>query len=76
MEDKNKKCSKKIHSEIDAVSYCQECKLYFCNKWQNLHFDLHEEHEVVNIKNKNEIFENICKEIGHKDKLSIILCVV
>ena len=69
MEDKNKKCFKKSHSEIDAVSYCQECKLYFCNKCQNLHSDLHEEHKVINIKNKNEIFENICKEIGHKDQL-------
>ena len=28
MEEKHKKCSIKSHSEIDDVSYCQECNKY------------------------------------------------
>ena len=70
MEDKNQKCStKKSHSEIDAISYCQECKSYFCIKCQRLHSELFEEHKIIKLKNKIEIFEDICKEIGHKDRL-------
>ena len=28
MENKKKECSSKKHLEIDAVNYCQECKLF------------------------------------------------
>ena len=69
MEEKHKKCSIESHSEIDAVSYCQECNKYLCNKCQNNHADFHEERKLINLKNKDEIFEDICKEIGHKNKL-------
>ena len=65
MEEKHKKCSIKSHSEIDDVSYCQECNKYLCNKCQNNHADFHVERKLINLKNKDEIFEDICKEIGH-----------
>ena len=32
MEDKKEKSSKKDHKDIDAVPYCQDCKMYICNE--------------------------------------------
>ena len=34
MEDKKKKCSNEEHKDIDAISYCQDCKMYICNNVQ------------------------------------------
>ena len=44
MEEKNKKCSSKKHTEIDAISYCQNCKKYMCNKCHNYHIELLDDH--------------------------------
>ena len=82
MEVQNKKCSSKKHEDIDAISYCQECKTNFCNKCQNLHNELFETHKVIDLKKINEEFINTCKEKGHIDKLEFycknhnILCCV
>ena len=48
MEIKNEKCSSSKHSEINAVSYCPECKKYFCNKCQNFHSEV-DEHKIINL---------------------------
>ena len=51
------------HSEIDAINYCQECKIYICHKCKNLHLELFENqnHHLYDIdKDMNEIFINIC----------------
>ena len=70
MENQKKKCSSKKHSEMDAINYCQECKIYLCNKCQNSHSDLFETHHLYNIdKNINEIFTGNCKEKDHKSKI-------
>jgi len=70
MEYPKKKCSSKKHSEIDAINYCQECKIYLCNKCQNHHSELFESHHLNNInKNINEIFTGLCKEKDHNIKL-------
>jgi len=70
MENKKKKCSSKKHSEIDAVNYCQECKLALCNKCLNLHSELHENHTLYNLdKDIFDIFTDICKYENHFDKL-------
>ena len=62
----NKKCSIKKHSEIDAINYCQECRIYLCNKCQNLHHELFEEHHLYNLdKNLNDIFTGFCQEENH-----------
>ena len=37
MDVKKNKCSSIEHIEIDANSYCIECKLYMCNKCDNFH---------------------------------------
>ena len=70
MDNNNKKCSLKKHEEINAISYCQECKIYMCNKCENHHIELfqnHHEHKLD--KDINEIFTGFCKEINHFDKL-------
>ena len=69
MEIQNPKCSSSKHSEINAVSYCPECKKYLCNKCQNLHNELLEDHKTINLNEKKEIFINKCKEKNHNDKL-------
>ena len=70
MEDKLKKCSFKEHKDIDAISYCQECKVYMCNKCSNYHQGLLENHYIYNLyKVINETFIDICKEKNHPIKL-------
>ena len=66
----NQKCSNKKHSEINAINYCPECKIYLCNKCSNSHTDLLESHLIYNLgKNSEEIFADICNEPNHKIKL-------
>ena len=70
MENKIEKCSYKEHKEVNAISYCQECNIYMCNKCSNLHQQLFYNHHTNNLdKNINEIFINICKENNHQIKL-------
>jgi len=69
MENKTKKCSSKKHKEIDAVFYCQECRIYICHKCENYHSDLFEDHHCYNLNtNLYEVFTGICKEEDHLDK--------
>ena len=56
MEIKNAKCSSSKHIEINAISYCPECKKYFCNKCLNSHSEILEDHKAINLNQKNEIF--------------------
>ena len=82
MEIQNAKCSSSKHSEINAVSYCPECKNYFCNKCLNFHAEILEKHKVINLNQKNEIFIDKCKEENHICKLEFyckehnVLCCV
>jgi len=69
MENKNKKCSFKEHKDIDAVSYCYDCKFSFCNKCKNFHQGFFENHHLYNIDNNIEIFIDICKEKNHSKQL-------
>ena len=69
MEDKKKKCSKMEHKNIDAISYCQECKIYICNKCSNFHQELFNNHQINFLDNNQEIFIDICKEKNHPLKL-------
>ena len=43
----NKKCFSIEHKEIDAISFCFECKIYMCNKCENLHSKLFINHNVL-----------------------------
>ena len=69
MEEQKKKCSSKKHLDIDAIIYCQKCKKYMCNKCQNYHSELFEEHKTTNLNNINDIFIETCKEKNHINKL-------
>ena len=69
MELQKKKCSLTKHSEVDAVSYCQECKKYFCNKCQNHHQEILGDHKIIKLNKLNEVFIDKCKEDNHNDKL-------
>ena len=69
MEEQKKKCSSKKHLDIDAIIYCQKCKKYMCNKCQNYHSELFEEHKTTNLNNINDIFIETCKEKNHITKL-------
>ena len=65
-----KKCSSKKHNEMNAISYCDNCKIYICNKCQNLHSELFEDHNIYKIDKENpEISFIYCRENGHLDKL-------
>ena len=69
MEVQKRKCSLRTHSEIDAVSYCQDCKKYFCNKCQNHHSEILDDHKLINLNKINEVFIDKCKEDNHNCKL-------
>ena len=76
MENKKNKCSLEEHKEIDAISFCVECKIYMCKKCEKLHSDLFKKrHQNIIIKDKNidEIFTGICREYNHSDEL-IFFC--
>ena len=65
MENQKNKCSSNKHSEVDAISYCQQCKLYLCNKCQNHHSEFYENHSLINL-NKENIFIDECKNEKHE----------
>ena len=72
MENLKKKCSSKKHLDIDAIYYCQDCKKYLCNKCQNYHLELFEEHQYINIDSNikiKEFFTGYCIENNHTNKL-------
>ena len=63
------KCFTEEHKEIDAISYCPQCKIFMCNKCLNYHKELFENHQLINLdKNNNEIFIDLCKKVGHEKK--------
>ena len=63
MEIQRKKCSSNKHSNINAITFCYQCQKYLCNKCQNFHSDLYENHIISNIdKQSNEIFTDICNQ--------------
>ena len=70
MENFKTKCSSKEDENINAISYCGECKIYMCNKCEKLHTKLFLNHQIYNIeKYEGEIFTEFCKEPEHREKL-------
>ena len=66
MENKKIKCSSTKHKENDAIAYCQDYKLYFCNKCDKLHSELYENHHQYKLEaNTSEIFTGLCKSENH-----------
>jgi len=68
--EKQKSCSKKKHSEINATSYCLECNLYLCNKCTNAHIEDFDSHHNYKIDiNNQDLFIGLCNEPNHKSRL-------
>ena len=63
------KCSSKIHQDINTNSYCQECRLYMCEKCQKMHQELYNHNQLIINENQNEIFTGICTEKNHVNYL-------
>ena len=71
MKNAKEKCSCKNHVEIDAIIYCQECRIYMCNKCEKLHSELLQNHHSINLdKNIKDLFTGYCKEQNHTMKLN------
>ena len=64
------KCFSDEHKEIDAISFCPECKIFICNKCENIHSSFFKKHNVHKINNDEEIFTGFCKEKNHSAKLN------
>ena len=70
MENDKNKCSLDEHSNIEAIIYCQECKISMCNKCEKIHPLICIYHHIYKLdKNINEIFTGFCKEKNHKTEL-------
>jgi len=66
----DKKCSQLEHKENDAISYCQECNLYMCNKCESHHSALFKKHNKYNLdKDIKEIFTGFCQQENHNKEL-------
>ena len=70
MENQKQKCTSKNHEEINANIFCQECRIYMCNKCEKIHSELCQNHHIYNLdKDIKEIFTGFCKEENHLEKL-------
>ena len=63
------KCSSEEHKEINAISFCPECKIYMCNKCENIHSSFFKNYQFYKLNNEDEIFTGYCKEKNHQIKL-------
>ena len=63
----NHKCSFKDHENIEANTYCFECKVYMCSKCEIFHSKLVPNHQSFNLNlDLNEIFTGLCKKHNYK----------
>ena len=64
-----KKCFTEEHKEIDAITFCPDCRIYMCNKCENNHSSFFKNHHSYNLNKEEEIFTEYCKEKNHTIKL-------
>ena len=43
------KCFTEEHKEIDAISYCPECRINMCNKCENIHSSFFKNHHAYKL---------------------------
>ena len=63
------KCFSEEHKEIDAISFCPECRIYMCNKCEKIHSSFFKNHKSYKLNKDEEIFTGFCKENNHPNKL-------
>ena len=56
MDKNNKNCYNKDHSNIEAIYYCIECKIYICNKCENFHSKLLPNHHKITLDKNIPVF--------------------
>ena len=67
---KVKKCSSKNHKDLEAINYCQECKINMCTKCSNFHSEIFGNHHIEKLSTEtNEIFDGFCSEKNHNLEL-------
>ena len=62
------KCSLPEHNEIDAIYFCEKCKLYMCYKCELFHsylFKNHNPKKIREIKESEDIFIELCQVQNH-----------
>ena len=62
------KCSLAEHNDIDAIYFCDICKIYMCYKCNKFHSELFKKHNPKRcreIKETEEIFIGLCLEENH-----------
>ena len=65
-----KKCFSEEHKDINAISFCPECRIYMCNKCENLHSSLFKKHNFFKLnKDIDILFTGFCQEKNHPNKL-------
>ena len=70
MEFESHKCSSIEHKEIDAIKFCQECKIYLCKNCDKFHSNLFQSHHASPLdKDLKEIFTGLCKVGNHQSEL-------
>ena len=70
MNEENK-CPIEEHKGMNIIKFCPECRIFMCNKCENLHSTLFKNHHPynININKDEEIFTGYCKEKNHPNKL-------
>ena len=68
------KCSSINHKETEALLFCNDCKLYMCNKCEKLHSELfqNQKHNQIKLekgKAIEEFFTGFCNQNNHKLEL-------
>ena len=70
MENKYRNCSNNKHTETEAISYCQQCEIYMCNKCEKVHSELCQNHIPYSLnKDIKNIFTGLCFIKNHLNKL-------
>ena len=71
-----KKWSSLKHNENDAISFCQECRICMCNKCENYHSEIFQNHQIFKLEKNKDItnkFTGFCKEKNHQVELNIFV---
>ena len=63
---------------MKATIYCQDCKIYMCNKCEKNHLELFKNlnHIYKLDKNINKTFTGLCKEKNHIYEIFFIIKII
>ena len=71
MDKEKQKCSLANHSQVDAIVFCPECRIFMCNKCEKNHLEILSIHHLYKLdKDINYIFTGFCNCPNHKNELN------